>query len=335
MASNRKKVQQPVYNDPGWGDSISVSRKAREELAEVSNAEQEKKEQQQLEAKSKTAQIKGYSNYSTTKKQASPQPQVKKEYQEVNNQVEMLNHEINKAVSEIESVLERFVHQLWFAISNFFLAFYNLFLKIILLVFVQPLKNAGKLSSGFLNMVNDSLTDLNDWLSGKADGRPRQVKTKNVTASLQHAVNQQSKNKEEVKTETKADTKNDLHKMYPAVFDGIVFSELALKGIVFLNIKNITIYDVNKKDFSVEEEQELLEIAIKEINNCARLAKSLPSPTKGKYINKSMVEILENAHMSDLKMFLQYVYTHPKPFIERQLRLSEAFATWAHKGAPV
>lgn len=334
MASNRKKVQPTTYNDPGWGDSISVSKKAREELAEVANNAAEQEKNEAIDAKSKTARLKEYSNYAPQKKkivQSAPQQKPRnKEYEEMNSQVEQINHEINKAVSEIENVLERFVNQLWSAIKNFFLAFYSLFLKIILLVFVEPLKNAGKFSSMFLNMVNDSLTDLNDWLSGKPVGN-KPVKTKKVTASLQHAVDKQNYFEEE----TKNDSKADLQRKYPAVFDGIVFSELASKGIVFLNIKNVAIYDVNKRDFTVEEEQELLEIAIKEINNCARLAKSLPSPTKGKYVSRPMADILENAHMSDLKMFLQYVYTHPKPFIERQLRLSEAFATWAHKGAPV
>ncbi|MBC7473443.1 MAG: hypothetical protein H7263_04075 [Candidatus Sericytochromatia bacterium] len=326
MASNRKKVEPTIYSDSGWGDSISVSKKAREELADVTSNDQSDPNKSLTESKNKTAKVKEY-NYDTPKKY-SPTPSKKKEYDEVNNQVEQLNHEINKAVGEIENVLEKFVSQLWIAINNFFLAIYNLFLKMILLVFVQPLKNTGKMTSSFLNLINDSLTDVNEWLSGSP--KQRQVKIKKVTESLKYAASQ-SNNVEE----PKVDKKVDLQRKYPAVFDGIVFSELSLKGIVFLNIKNILMYDLNKKEFTVEEEQELLDGAVKEINNCARLAKSLPSPTKGKYVDQPMVNILENANMSDLKMFLQYVYTHPKPFVERKLRLSEAFATWAHKGAPI
>lgn len=325
MASNRKKVEQPAYNDPGWGDSISVSKKARQELAE--NAEAQESENKQLTEIKGTATLKQYTNYSKPAKK-TPQKSSTPEYSEMSQQVDQINQEINKAVTEIEGVLERFLNQLMSAINNFFLAFYSLFLKILLIVFVQPLKNAGKLSSEFINMTNKSLEDLNTWLSG---GRPQnnQVRNRKPTSRLEQEFDTKPT------LNQKVDTEAEKRRKYPAVFDGIRFGELSNQGIVFLNIKNLPMYDLNKSDFSIEEEQEMLDNAVREINNCAKLAKSLPSPTKGRYINKPMLEILENARMEDLKAFLQYVYTHPKPFVERQLRLSEAFATWAHKGAPV
>ncbi len=331
MASNRKKAQPPPYNDPGWGDSVSVSKKAREELAEVANnAEPQPPEKSLQVTQNKTAKLKEYSNYTNSAKNTSRL--LKKQTKdidpksEVSNQVEQLNDEINRAVSEIESVLERFFHQMMSALNNMFLAIYNLFLRFVLLVFVQPLRNAGKLTGEFLNMINQSLNDINDWVGGspaKSTARPVN-KDQYIPSAPQPAVQ-----------ELKKDPVEELPKLYPDVFDGIVFGELARKGIVFLNIKNMGLYDENKKDFTVEEEQNLLDEAIKEIHNCAKLAKSLPSPNKGKYVSRTMVDILENAGMPDLKLFLQYVYTHPKPFIERRLRLPEAFATWAHKGAPV
>jgi hypothetical protein len=328
MASNRKKVEQPAYNDPGWGDSISVSKKARQELAE-NNTESENNESKQLQEIKGTATLKQYSNYSKPAKKI-PQKQSNPEYSEMSNQVEQINQEINKAVTEIEGVLEKFLNQLLSAVNNFFLAFYSLFLKMLLLVFVQPLKNAGKFSSDFINMLNNSLEDLNTWLSGKPQNNSGK-KIKKATANLNQSTDYSNNTENTNRVETEAERK----KKYSAVFDGIRFGELASQGIVFLNIKNTPMYDLNKKNFSIEEEQEMLDNAVQEINNCAKLAKSLPSPNKGRYINKSMLEILENAKMEDLKAFLQYVYTHPKPFIDRQLRLSEAFATWAHKGAPV
>jgi hypothetical protein len=335
MASNRKKVNPPPYNDPGWGDSVSVSKKAREELAEVANnAEAEKQELIQQNNQKKTARLKEYTNYSKDTKKTSRLLNQEKDTprSEMSNQVEQLNHEINRAVSEIESVLERFLNQLWSAINNMFLAIYNLILKVVLMVFIQPLRNAGKLTGEFLNMINQSLNDVNNWIGGspREPSRTRPADTFTSTASTSTTPGPKV-----VVQELRKDPVEELPKLYPDVFDGIVFGELARKGIVFLNIKNMVLYDENKKDFNVEEEQELLDIAIKEIHNCAKLAKSLPSPGKGKYTGRTMVDILENAAMADLKLFLQYVYTHPKPFIERRLRLSEAFATWAHKGAPV
>lgn len=329
MASNRKKVEPPAYNDPGWGDSISVSKKARQELAENTNPEiQENKSTQLSESRNELSNYQNNSKNNNKKRSAATNSS--NDYNEMSSQVEQINEEINRAVTEIEGVLERFLNQLSVAVSNFFLAFYSLFLKAVLIIFVQPLKNAGKLSTEFIHIINNSLEDLNTWLSGKP--QTKNVKIKKVTSSLQQAVNNSSVHEVE---QNKPITENDKRKMYPAVFDGIRFGELASQGIVFLNIKNIPMYNINQKSFSIEEEQYMLDNAINEIRACAKLAKSLPSPNKGRYINKPMIEILEKAKMEDLKSFLQYVYTHPKPFTDRQLRLSEAFATWAHKGAPV
>jgi hypothetical protein len=342
MAENRKKTQQPLYKDPGWGDSVSVSKKAREELAEISNNTEQQVQPEEYTQK-KTAQLKTPANYSNaiakrTDKLGKAGSNIKSE---VNTQVEHLNKEINKAVSEIENVFERFLNQLSSAVSNFFLALYNLLLRILLLVFVEPIKNIGKFSNMFLNLLNDSLDDFNNWVSGTSKPKKKAAFQETSYESSYQASNPKQKAPTAPLTthapipEPKEDPMVSMQKRYPAVFDGIIFGELAKKGIVFLNIKNATLYDEKRTDFSVEEEQELLDKGIKEINNCARLAKNLPSPTKGRYVSRPMEEILENAGMNDLKAFLQYVYTHPKPFIERRLRLSEAFATWAHKGAPV
>lgn len=340
MANEKKKIAPPpVYNDPGWGDSISVSRKAREELAENQGPTEEKQTNSPVEKK--TVISKGYSKYSPptkrTAKLVAPQSNKNESREEMTSQVDQMNSEITKAVSEIEGVLERFLVQFINAVQNFFLSFYHLILKIVLIVFIEPLKNAGKFSAMFLNMVNDSLEDFNRWVSGeKPIQRPAQINMKKAPQSNpsketppQQQMNVQSKQ------DSDFDNKLEIERKYPHVFDGIIFGELSKKGIIFLNIKNNRMYDQTQRGFTVEEEHNLLETAIKEINNCARLAKSLPSPTKGRYVNMNMEDILSNAGMDDLKAFLQYVYTHPKPFIERQLRLSEAFATWAHKGAPV
>lgn len=344
MANEKKKIAPPpVYNDPGWGDSISVSRKAREEIAENQSQVEEKKSVENVVKK--TPISREYNNYSgTTKKTAKlvlPQQNTRNESrEEIHSQVDQINSEITKAVSEIEGVLEKFLTQLISALQNFFLSIYHLALKIFLIVFIEPLKNAGKFSAMFLTMVNESLEDVNRWVSGEKPIQ-RQVPNRNAktnTTKENHLNNNQQHNSHNIqqqKQEQNNDNKLEIERKYPHVFDGIIFGELSKKGIIFLNIKNNRIYELSQRGFTVEEEHNLLETAIKEINNCARLAKSLPSPTKGRYVNMNMEEILSNAQMDDLKAFLQYVYTHPKPFIERQLRLSEAFATWAHKGAPV
>lgn len=331
MASEKKAQKNMAQNDSGWGDSFSVSKKAQKELAELNENKDLATLENEDSPKKKTSSLREYSNYSgpvkkTAKvlKNTNTTPNTKKvpseSKNEIDKQLDNVNTEISKALNEIEGIFERFVNQIIMELKNFWLSIYNLFLKFILLVFVEPLKNAGKFSIMFLEMINKSVEDLNDYLSGSKKKTNSSVVKKSKTTNLKES---------DIPVEKTPEVKKS-----PAL-DGILFSELAEKGIVFLNIKNNELYDVNMKNISKEEEEELLKRAIKEVNECARLAKSLPSPTKGRYVGQEMEEILKNAQISDFKLFMQYVYTHPKPFIERRLRLSEAFATWAHKGAPV
>ncbi len=73
---------------------------------------------------------------------------------------------------------------------------------------------------------------------------------------------------------------------------------------------------------------------IEEIKNCAPYGQKLPSPGKGRYMNIPMQDILQTVNLDDMQFFLKFVYHRPQPFQTKALKLSEAFATWAHKGAP-
>lgn len=325
MAMNRKKTQ-PLNKDYGWGDSFSVSKKARQEMAENSLAKEET-ESKTIEEKIKTK---------TTKLSYPPKKNNKTEMtvkKELDSQLENLNKEFGKALDEVETLLGKFIDQVIYAIKNFGLALKSIGLKILLLVFVEPLKNMGKFMNLFVNLLSESLNDFNSWLESKEKSKKLINSTKELVKENKEVnplTNQEYSSIPDIPS-----LKEDIKNKYPYVFDGIVFSELAKKGIIFLDIKNNPLYDDFPKDFSPENENDLLEKALKEISRCSPLAKNLPSPTKGKYSNRPMTDILEKIQMSDLKMFLQYVYTHPKPFMEKQFRISEAFATWAYKGAPV
>lgn len=322
MAMNRKKTQ-PLSNDYGWGDSFSVSKKARQEMAEISSNKEEY-QNKYLEEKTKVK---------TTKLSYPPKKNKTEIQKELDSQLENINKEFGKALDEVETMLGKFLDQVLYALKNLGLVLKNIALKIALFVFVEPLKNMGKFMALFINLLSDSLNDFNNWLETKNTSKKLIESTKEIvkdSANINPLTNQPYSTIPSMKSQEEI-----MKNKYPHVFDGIVFGELAKKGIIFLDIKNNPLYDDFPKEFSPEEENNLLEKALKEISRCAPLAKNLPSPTKGRYYNKPMTDILEKIQMEDLKMFLQYVYTHPKPFIERKLRLSEAFATWAHKGAPV
>lgn len=71
-----------------------------------------------------------------------------------------------------------------------------------------------------------------------------------------------------------------------------------------------------------------------EIHNCAPYGQKLPTPQKGPYTGIPMYDILLQVKLNELQRFLGFVYHRPQPFQTKALKLSEAFATWAHKGAP-
>ena len=77
-----------------------------------------------------------------------------------------------------------------------------------------------------------------------------------------------------------------------------------------------------------------MERGVEEIRNCAPYGQKLPTPNRGRFTGIPMHEILHNASLEDLERFLSFVLNRPQPFQQKALKLSEAFATWAHKGAP-
>lgn len=79
---------------------------------------------------------------------------------------------------------------------------------------------------------------------------------------------------------------------------------------------------------------EWMERGVEEIRNCAPYGQKLPTPQKGPYMNIPMQDILMQVSTKDLSHFLRFVCNRPQPFQQKALKLSEAFATWAHKGAP-
>ncbi|PIQ24733.1 hypothetical protein COW36_23445 [bacterium (Candidatus Blackallbacteria) CG17_big_fil_post_rev_8_21_14_2_50_48_46] len=81
-------------------------------------------------------------------------------------------------------------------------------------------------------------------------------------------------------------------------------------------------------------EYEWMTRAIEEIRNCAPYGQKLPAPPKGTYMGIPMQDVLRNITYSDLESFLVFVSNRPQPFQQKPLKLSEAYATWAHKGAP-
>jgi len=117
----------------------------------------------------------------------------------------------------------------------------------------------------------------------------------------------------------------------------ITFGTLADEGILFYTVKNETLSNLltGNKPLTLEEDMSLLDKGIEEIKKCAKMSGSLPTPVNGNFANIPMPQILESVTHEFLQNFFRYVHRYPKPFMEKKIKLAEAYATWAYKGAPV
>lgn len=116
------------------------------------------------------------------------------------------------------------------------------------------------------------------------------------------------------------------------------FGQLIELRIFFSTIHNrpfLTEKDIREfRPGNKRQEYEWMTRALEEIRNCAPYGQKLPTPTKGPFMGVPMHDILRDITYSDLENFLIFVSNRPQPFQQKPLKLSEAYATWAHKGAP-
>ncbi|MBT9545326.1 MAG: hypothetical protein IV090_08055 [Candidatus Sericytochromatia bacterium] len=116
------------------------------------------------------------------------------------------------------------------------------------------------------------------------------------------------------------------------------FGKLVEQKIFFSTIHNrpfLTEKDVRELlPGNKRQEYEWMTRAIEEIRNCAPYGQKLPAPPRGPFMGIPMHDVLREITYSDLESFLVFVSNRPQPFQQKPLKLSEAYATWAHKGAP-
>lgn len=98
----------------------------------------------------------------------------------------------------------------------------------------------------------------------------------------------------------------------------------------FLTERDIEVY----RPGDTQQAYEWMTRGLDEIRNCAPYGQKLPMAKKGPYMNIPMYDVLMQISYEDMEAFLQFVLNRPLPFQQKPLKLSEAFATWVHKGAP-
>lgn len=71
--------------------------------------------------------------------------------------------------------------------------------------------------------------------------------------------------------------------------------------------------------------------AITDLKKCLKVVQKLPDPKEGPYQGIPIVYIFKHVRPDDLRFFLHYVHQKPKTFVDKNLKISEAFATWLIK----
>lgn len=103
-----------------------------------------------------------------------------------------------------------------------------------------------------------------------------------------------------------------------------------IHGRPFLTERDVEVY----RPGDAQQAYEWMTRGLDEIRNCAPYGQKLPMAKKGPYMNIPMYDVLMQISYEDMEAFLSFVLNRPAPFQQKALKLSEAFATWVHKGAP-
>ena len=124
----------------------------------------------------------------------------------------------------------------------------------------------------------------------------------------------------------------------PQISRSATFGKLIEKKVFFSTLQNQPFIDEHMlKGYTPgnpEHELELMQRAIEEIRSCAPYGRNLPTAEKGPFAGIPMYDVLSQVTLDDIQRFLTFVNNRSQPFQQKVLKLSEAYATWAHKGAP-
>lgn len=310
MAEQRKKGStDEFYARSQWSDNMAFSRESIQK------------------SKHKTDQLPDTPDSATGK--LPPRQPAKRTTQQLDSYVSEMNNEIDRVSSAVNSrfddLSDRFTHSV-----NNALAPVGHSMSQIGAALISGLQ---KVTIGLVKATVRELTFVLRTLSNRLMG----------TADEPHVF--------EVPDETPAPSAPALPRAVPGtsplVTDSLkpqlsrsaaTFSKLIEKKVFFSTLQNQPFIDEHMlKGYTPgnpEHELELMQRAIEEIRSCAPYGRNLPTAEKGPFAGIPMYDVLSQVTLDDIQRFLTFVNNRSQPFQQKVLKLSEAYATWAHKGAP-
>ena len=131
----------------------------------------------------------------------------------------------------------------------------------------------------------------------------------------------------------------------PVVGYRSIFSELVFNKILLANSNNKNFYALRDlvADDSRPKEDSLYKIMIADLKESYEFLKTLNNlpegvttkMTTGRYIGKSVLEIMRDATKKDIESFLLFVKDFPAKYMSQSYKLNETFATWLINDAPL
>lgn len=86
---------------------------------------------------------------------------------------------------------------------------------------------------------------------------------------------------------------------------------------------------------SRDEEQIALSRILEALHEAQAAGRILGKPSAGVYLGRDPAEVMAQAALEDVKAFLAFVLANPRSFMQRPMRISEAFLAWlVDRGEP-
>lgn len=307
MAEQRKKGStDEFYARSQWSDNMAFSRESIQK------------------SKHKTDQLPDSPESATGKLPARP---AKRTTQQLDSYVSEMNTEINRVSSAVNSRFDDLSDRVTHSVNNA-LAPVGHSLSQVGAALVSGLQ---KVTIGLVKATVRELTFVLRTLSNRLMGTPDDPHVFEVPEAAPAPV---------------APLPRSVPGTSPLVTDSLkpqlsrsaTFSKLIEKKVFFSTLQNQPFIDEHMlKGYTPgnpEHELELMQRAIEEIRSCAPYGRNLPTAEKGPFAGIPMYDVLSQVTLDDIQRFLTFVNNRSQPFQQKVLKLSEAYATWAHKGAP-
>ena len=131
----------------------------------------------------------------------------------------------------------------------------------------------------------------------------------------------------------------------PVIEHRSIFSELAFNKILFTNLSKEGIYkltDILVND-NKQKEDSLYSIMLKDLHDSYAYMKDREDMKDmlnqkmpgGRYIGKTVLEMLRDAKREDLESYFLFVTAFPDNYRGKDFKLNETFVTWAINNAPL